>query len=279
MKTKRYRWQIRSLLFGFIFLAPPSTIASFDEGLHGARQGALAQTICAIPNTIENMSFNPAAIWTTSKLTSHLFYSNPFGLPDVKTGSLFTTFSRNLLTIGFGYSTFGNEIYNESTTSFATALKFNEAIFLGANIRYGRLNIAGYGNAGTFLLDGGVLIRIMDQLYWGSTVRNISNSKIGQTAEDLAQLIATGIHYKPTNLISVNIDLAKEIRFPADLRTGIEIQPHNNLILRVGLSSEPQKMAAGLGLDFGNHGIDYGFNSHSELGHTHLFSAWFKLFE
>ena len=279
MITKRNRWQIRSLLFWSIYFVPASVLASFDEGLHGARQGAMANAICAMPNTIENMSLNPAGIWSTSKLTSHFFYSKPFDLPDVKTGSLFTTLSQKLITLGFGLSSFGNEHYNESTGSFAAAYKINETLFLGGNMRYGHLNIASYGETGAFMFDAGILISVIPQLFWGSTIRNISNSKIGQTKEELPQLIATGLHYKPVNQLAVNFDVAKEIRFPADFRTGVEYHPHKSLFLRAGLSSEPQKITAGIGLDFGYLGIDYGYNSHSVLGHTHLFSTWIKFFK
>lgn len=277
MNTKRKGLHFRSLLFGLLFFLPISIFASFDEGLHGARQGALAQTICAMPNTIENISFNPAAIWTTSKLSSHFFYSKPYDLPNVKTGTFFATLSQKPLTMGFGFTTFGNENYNESTLSFATSFKVNESLFLGGTVRYGHLDIKGYGNTGTVLFDGGVLIRVFPQLYWGSTIRNMTNSKMGETDEELAQFMATGLHYKPAPPIAANIDIVKEIRYPVDVRTGVEFQLHKNLILRTGLSSNPQKISAGLGFDFKQMGIDYGFNSHSVLGFTHLFSVWFKL--
>ena len=265
----------RSRIFLCLCLLPSLLFAVFEDGNLGARSGGMANSICARPQTVENISLNPAAIFTLNRLHAHFNYSNPYNLPELNSSNIYLASGFQSFTLAVGIHSFGNEIYTENLGTFALAFHALDNITIGGAIRYGSLDIKGYGQAGAVLFDAGLLIELMDSLHWGSAIRNLSDSKIGQTGEQLPETILTGLNFSPIHQLSVSLDIAKDVSFPAEFRAGAEFNPFQMLILRAGISTEPQRMSAGFGLNFSFGGIDYGYNSHSDLGITHLFSIWF----
>lgn len=275
MIDERHFVDFRSQIFLCLCLLPSLLLAVFEDGNLGARSGGMANAICARPQTVENIALNPAAIFIPNRLYSHFNYSNPYNLPELNSSNIYLASAIQSVTLAIGIHSFGNEKYSENMGTLAFAFQALDNITIGSAISYGSLDIKGYGQAGSVLFDAGLLIELMESLYWGSAVRNLSESKIGQTEEQLPQIILTGLNFAPVRQLSVSLDIAKDTGFPAEFRAGVQYNPFRLFTLRSGISTEPQRMTAGFGLNFNFGGIDYGYNSHSDLGITHMFSVWF----
>jgi hypothetical protein len=81
----------------------------------------------------------------------------------------------------------------------------------------------------------------------------------------------------PATGLILNMDIFKDIDFPAELRVGIEYRILNRLALRTGMTTQPDNFSAGLGLSFSYFAVDYAMTSHPDLGITHQFGIQFQL--
>ncbi len=277
----KYERRIRLFRSGLIFFLSSLvflsqvTFAAFEDLATGSRSAGLAGAFVAVPRSAENLLTNPAAISVLNGISVHLFYTKPFGLTEMKQGNASVIFPFSGKSFGCGVQSFGNDKYGENTFYAGLSAPISKSIFVGSTIRYANLNISGYGSAGTFIVDFGAWVKLAPSVYWGTSVKNIANAKIGRSGEELPQAITTGFMLSPINKFSMTIDLNKDTRFPVDIRSGTEYRPLNILAIRVGVAGDPQIFAAGFSVKFKNIRIDYAFTNHSELGFTHLFSLTF----
>ncbi|NOY60688.1 MAG: hypothetical protein GXO75_17415 [Calditrichaeota bacterium] len=263
------------LLFSIFIISSHRTFAAFEDLAKGARSTGFAGAFVAVPGSAENILLNPAAISFLNGLTVHLFYTKPFGLAEINHGNVSVIFPWSTTSFGFGVQSFGNDKYSENTFYAALSVSIFRNIFVGSTIRSANLNISGYGHTGTFVVDFGVWAKLAPSVYWGTSIKNIANAKIGKSQEELPQAMTTGFMLSPIKQFSLTIDMNKDTRFPADIRSGAEYRLLKRLALRAGIGSAPQRFAAGFGVGFNKFRIDYCFTNHSELGFTHLFSLTF----
>ena len=127
------------------------------------------------------------------------------------------------------------------------------------------------------MLDVGLLLQLSPKWKWGVSTRNLTQSEIGKDNEPLPQIFQTGISVKILDIIRLNCDAYKDVRFPLDMRCGAEFRPFQNLLVRLGFGTEPTRLATGMGLSLGKLRWDYAFYTHSDLGLTHQMSVSFFL--
>lgn len=252
------------------------SFAAFENMPAGARVSGFADAAAAF-HYYENLYYNPAGMWLDSGAQIGALNGKLFGLDDLQHNSVTGVFHLQRLTVGLGIQTFGNNNYRESTACIGICTKVNQAFYAGAALRYASLAIKGYGQAGAFLVDIGGQVRLAPQLYWGWAVRNINYAVIGQCREKLPQSIITGIQLCPVKAVTLNMDLYKDIRFPAEYRSGIEIDLLTRFQVRSGIATAPSRVTAGFGLKVSHIQIDYAFNTHPYLKLTHLFSLLFTI--
>jgi len=264
------------LLFSILIISSQWTLAAFEDLAKGARSAGLAGAFVAVPGSAENLLSNPAALSVLNGISIHLFYTKPFGLAEMKHGNVSVILPFFKKNFGFGAQSFGNDKYGENTLYAGFSAPIFKSLFIGSTIRYANLNISGYGRAGTFIIDLGAWAKLAPSVYWGTSVKNIANAKIGRSGEELPQAMTTGFMLSPISQFSITIDLNKDTRFPLDICSGAEYRPLKVFALRVGVASDPQIFAAGFSVKFKNIRLDYAFTNHSELGFTHLFSLTFN---
>lgn len=278
MKCERRKKFIRSafiLFFLMIMFSSRMSRAAFEDLAAGARSAGFAGAFVAVPRSAEDLLINPAAISVLNGISVHLFYTKPFGLAEMKQGNVSAIFPFSGKSLGLGAQSFGNDKYGESLFCAGFSAPIFKDLFLGSTVRYASLKISGYGSAGTFIFDLGVWAKLAPSVYWGTSVKNITDSKIGRSGEELPQSMTTGFMLSPISQFSMTFDLNKDTRFPLDIRFGAEYRPLKILALRAGIAGDPQVFAAGFSVKLLNIRIDYAFTSHSELGFTHLFSLTF----
>ena len=266
------------LLFMFlIILCIPAAHAGFEDLPVGARSNAFAGACVALANDPEALYINPAGLSQIEAFGTTLFYARPYGLKELAYGSLSAVVPTRGISLGMSIQSYGNSVYKENTFSSAVAHQLSRHLMIGATIRYAHLSIRRYGSSGTVALDVGLLLHLNPNWKWGFSSRNLNRSKIGQEHEPLPQIFQTGFSVKIADLIRLNCDVYKDVRFPLELRCGAEARPIQNLLLRLGFGTEPSRLAAGMGLFFGKLRWDYAFYTHSDLGLSHQMSISFFL--
>ena len=113
---------------------------------------------------------------------------------------------------------------------------------------------------------------ISQKLTWGFLTKNINRANIGKSDEELPQSFKSGLSVTPVADLIVNFEIFKDIRFPEEIRFGVEFQPIPKLALRTGTATNPSRFSAGFGVSVNQFTIDYAFFTHNDLGLTHQFS-------
>jgi hypothetical protein len=247
--------------------------AAFEDLAVGSRYNAYAGACVALADDPEALYINPAGLSQINAYSATLFYARPFGLKELAYGSLSAITPIRNFSVGIGIQNYGNSVYQENTFSFALARQLTQHCMIGATIRYAHLAIKKYGSTGALVLDTGLLLQLSPRWKWGISTRNLNHAAIGQDNEPLPQVFQTGISVKILDILQFNCDAYKDVRFPLDIRCGAEAQPLQSLLVRVGVGTEPTRLAAGMGLLLGKLRWDYAFYTHSDLGLTHLMSV------
>ena len=272
----------------FMLLAASANAGIFDDRYPSPRISAMGGAGVAVANDVWAAYYNPAglpqlrqpAIATSYlKLFNVTFLRNFFGaaaypLPE-KYGSVSVSFQyfgvnykdTNLsgeytLALSHGFNLL-KDIH--SSLSFGYSLKAYHWN-LGESLVWGDL-----GSATTFGLDVGLMASIYSRTYLGVYVLNINTPQIGAyTKHDLPQRIVVGISYRPYDGVTTSLDMNRTIGTgDMQLWGGAEFNVLRSIYLRLGGTTNPSRLTAGVGLKFAQFNLDYAILTHSELGETH----------
>ena len=263
------------MIFFAVFICSP-LFAAFEDTNTSARSEGLAGAAVARTMGAESLFRNPAAMLANGAVfDSYLFITKPFNMAELNLGAGALQVTRKRYAVGVGIKYFGNSIYRENQFYLAAALRATNRLIVGLDVRYATLAIKHYGQAGTVVIDFGVIAELHKNVTWGFAVKNVNYAAIGRAREQLPHILSTGISIKAASHFLFSADLYKDARFTTDARFGLEYTPLKMLSLRVGTALEPSRIGAGFSLNFMHFRIDYAFKSHIDLGAAHLFSIDF----
>lgn len=256
-----------------IFTAASAAFCGFEQTETGARSRGLACAFSGLSDDPYSIYFNPAGL---ARLTSGRFSVSAvpgmYGFRELSVTSALAALPTRLGTFAIGVRRYGFELYREMITSAAYAVRAGDDIALGVTFNLLSLAIENYGSASTIGLDAGVQVRILEQLMWGLSAKNINAPTIGSSSEEIARSFRTGIVYCPVKTVALSAELSKEARFAPSEHLGIEYWPVGEFALRFGASSEPPVYAGGFAVRLAPFQIDYAFTTHQELGWIHEIS-------
>jgi len=261
-----------------LFVAAQSAFSAFEHTAGGALSISMGGAAAALMNDPWSATANPGNLPSIAERTLGMFYSpQPYGLTELSTGSLALVQPLSFGSVGLFASRYGFSLYRETEWALSFGLPLVDRLDAGVGICYNVLSIEGYGTAGTLGINAGILIRLTDDLRWGTFATNVNAPRIGEIRERLPQTFATGVAFQPVEEAVLALDLFKDVRFPMELRFGVEYAPVALLRLRAGTGTEPSSLSAGAGLRYDFVGLDYAFTAHPELGVTHQISLLLDL--
>lgn len=233
----------------------------------GARAAALGGAATALSGEAWGYA-NPAA-WSTLPGRFVGFYATQaFGLSELRLGAAQYAEPMRLGTVALGARTFGFEDYRETHVNAGFARGFrlgtSRRFHLGVSARYHRVSIPEYGAAGTVELSVGWLVNVLPSLDAGFQATNLHMPELG--GDELPRTLSLGLSYAPLDELRVVVDAYKDVRFPLSIRSGIEVRPVEVLFLRVGATTEPSRLTAGVGVRLGALMADVAAERHEVLG-------------
>lgn len=246
------------------------TQASFDQK-KGARPIGMGGAFTAVANTGDALYYNPAGLWVINSFHTQMFYSAPFNMPDLSTVACNLTYPTAYGNGTFNVETYGFDLYRETSVGIAYSQAYRKKLLFGLVLNYNHLAIKRGGHAGTFGADIGLLYKPHDHLAVGMMAKNINRPELG--GDPLPQVFCAGAAYTGLSPLTVSMDLYKDVRYPADLRLGVEYVFLKRLYVRTGFSTKPSHFTGGFGFDFGMGVIDYAFYTTGDLGVTHAVST------
>jgi hypothetical protein len=265
---------IISIFYLGLFIHAKVLHASFDTK-KGARPLGMGGAFVGAANSGDAFYYNPAGLWLINNPHTTAFYSVPFNIADLTTSAFNFTYPGRFGNATVNFESYGFDLYRETTLGFAYSRSFAKKLICGIVLNYDHLAIKNGGSAGTVGADVGFLFKPHEKVTIGFSSRNINGPQLAR--DKLPQVFTLGASWQALAHLTVNSDVYKDVKFPADIRVGAEYVIFGKLFLRAGMASEPSRFSVGMGFDFGAGCIDYAFYTHPDLGVTHAVSLSFHL--
>jgi hypothetical protein len=265
-----------------ILLAVPAVLqvssASFEREGEGARIAALGGAGVALPGDPWGFLINPAcSMPARARSIGFVHAPSSFGLRELSRSGFVCLESGALGSIAVSGIRFGFDLYRELSFGLSFGAEIAPGFRAGAAVHFFRITIQGYGSAWTLGTDVGLLWAPSGDVQIGFTATNVNAPAIGRAREKLPQTIGVGTVYAPFPGLLVVCDLVKDIRFPPELRFGIEYSPVEPVALRAGAGRDPSTFGGGLGIALDLLVLDYSVVRHEALGFTHRIGVTVRL--
>jgi hypothetical protein len=259
---------MNKLFVVFFFLI--STINLFSQSIRSAGMGC---AYTALSNDVFSNIINPAG---TSKIgdrsISAAISPSPYGLNELQTMYIGYAEPFTFGNIQITVSSYGFDLFKKYITSICYAKTFINNFSLGLNLHYDYYNIKNYGSSGLFGVDIGTMIDIISGLNWGMSLSNINSPELGNDNDKTEQLFKMGLSYSPIKEFIMDIDIQKDLKYPANICFGFDYHIASPFSIRAGINTEPAQYSFGFGLLYLNFILDYAIILHNELGASHMFS-------
>ncbi|WP_289030322.1 hypothetical protein [uncultured Algoriphagus sp.] len=242
---------------------------------HGARMVALGKMRVHLPDTWSYFN-NIGALDRTSYTGIVVGYDHRYNLKELSTFSLAGSFRNTWGTFGAGISRFGGPLLNQQTLGVGYSNTLGISSF-GIKLEWAQTQIEGFGSAGGLVVSIGGVTELSPSLFLGAHISNINRGKISPESESrLPTSVQLGLHYVPSESLSLLLEFEKDILQDPIVKAGIEYRMKEWVILRTGVNSQPAKIFAGFGIQKESYGFDYSYGNQSALGNTHHLSLFYR---
>lgn len=234
----------------------------------GARSAGLGATSITFTD-VYSVYNNPGAFGALEKTAVGVNYENRYLLKELSTQALaFGYHTDKNGNFGLHFQQYGFELYREMQVGLSYGLKLFNRFYGGFGLNFHRIHLAeNYGNRNTASGSIGVLYKATDNLHFGVRVLNLSRTKLADDQDErLPTTFGMGITYYFSENVLWNIEAEKTIVQPLNIKTGLEIHPHEILYLRLGVNSYPFQSSFGFGLNLDQLQFDLATTWHSTLG-------------
>lgn len=205
-------------------------------------------------------------------------YDHRLGLNELTTlAAGITVPTENVGILGIGISNYGGALFNQQQIGLGLAKQLGLAS-LGIKINYFQTNIEGFGRSARPVLELGGTAELIPGVYFGAHIYNFTRAAISKANLNyLPTIVKTGISYRPSDNLMVNIETEKELYSPARFKAGIAYNFEEKFWARTGISSQPNNLFFGIGFRPRRFQVDYALSRNYLLGFTHHFSLNYNL--
>lgn len=264
------------LIIAFVFLLK-SNAAQFEYPV-GARSGALGDASSTFVD-IWSAFNNQAGLAYLSSFTAGVNYENRFLLPELGLKSVAFAMPYKGTVFALSASSFGYNLYSENKYGFALAKAFGEKVSAGVQLDYLNMHIAeGYGNAGLFTAEIGLLIKPLKNLVISAHVFNPVRRKIDDyNNERITTIMKCGASYTFSEKLLLAIEVVKDNLQDAQFKAGLEYHIVKEMYLRAGMGTNPSRISFGIGLNLKKLRIDIASSYHPVLGYSPQLSLLYPI--
>lgn len=260
--------RILTLFFVVLWMLPAGRLSAQVSMEGGARSAAMGGATTALTGEVWGYT-NPASWATLPGRAVSFFATEAFGLSELRLGAVHYAQPFSSGTFALGARTFGFEAFRETHFNLGFARGFRSgttrSFNLGLNLRYHRVSIPVYGEAGALGIGLGGLVSVLSNMDVGFQFTNLHRPELAE-GEELPRTLAIGVAYAPLETVRVVVDAYKDVRFPVSVRGGVEVQPVPVLYLRAGGATKPARFSAGAGFRLGRIAADIAGEHHEVLG-------------
>ena len=279
-----------------IFSGASAQVAS-EHLYYGPSSLSMAGSDIAIPQKSWSIFVNPAGIAEQKTLSLVASSESLFG-QDYFSHSLFGVQFRLASVGSFGLSVEDFSVdYNGNSLSTETAIGIHQGITLNSDrnstisfgygiksytVDYGSsAGVTGDGSDGIDLgsqssmgVDIGLLASLAERIRFGAKAFNINSPTLGDanSSVSLPQRAQVGIAFSPYDLVWTTAALTKSSGHPTHFHGGMSYHILDNVFLRAGVMTNPNRFAIGFEILVKKMRINYAFMTHPVLPLSHQIS-------
>jgi hypothetical protein len=250
------------ILFSFTGFCFPA----FSPLPAGARINGIGQTSGFMKPSPFSPLIIPAALGRLNRSVAGMHHTRLFGLKEL---SQFTCALNILSPVGgfaLGGQRFGSQKYGESCIHAGWGNAVTSVLSAGIMAHLGQLVINDI-TKNVWWLDLGLIYSLSANFLIGFSASNINHQRIA-LHEPLPQQTLVSLSCSPTDQLICTLEWIKEVRFPMEIRGGIEYC-FPVIAIRAGFTDSPGRMTFGTGVSLNGCRLDYALVYHSLLGNTH----------
>lgn len=166
----------------------------------------------------------------------------------------------------------------EYEASLAYSRHLGKAVALGIQFNAFGLHIPGNGHISLLTPELGLLLRLTNRLQAGLHIRNPALVKMRKAAPyRMAAMYEAGIGYEVASKVLVCLQLSGQEQLPWSALAGVQYNPVDRLLLRLGMETGQQMGYIGAGFSFEGLRLDLMARYHPQLGVSPGFSLLAQL--
>lgn len=236
--------------------------------------------ISLLPADFWSVFNNQAGLATQNNWALGFAYDSYLGLDknlSLKSGAFLIP--TNSGTFGLTLNYFGYRAYNEQKIGLAYGKSLGENFSAGLQIDYLSISIGDdYGHAGAFTFEIGFIAKLSSTLQIASHIYNPFMVKLGKINPVITPAIfkfATA--YKIDKDMLLLAEYEQGIDMHGILKFGMEYHLIDQIFVRGGLSTNPNRFSFGIGLNINGFNIDFGTSYHQILGFSPKAAMYYRL--
>ena len=267
------------LLFIILLFNVQSTLAGNENYLTGARSSGMAHASVTLYD-VWSANQNQAGLAYVDQLSAGLYYENRFLLKETGIKAGVVAIPTKSGTFGVSVVNFGYKNYNEGKYGIAYGRKLGENVSAGLQLNYISTFFGDvtYGRKNGFTAEIGVRARIVNQLFVGAHIYNITRTKLADyNNEYVPTVFRLGMEYRFSEKTFLVVEAQQDIEHRVILKTGFEYGINSTLYLRGGVATNPFSNSFGVGLKLKNLDLDISSAYHYVLGFSPQVSLSYKM--
>lgn len=248
-----------------LFVGIPTEV--FPQISMGARGAALGHATTAIDSYDWALFSNPAMLNSESPRLGFYGIRN-YGFSEITDISAFGSVPTKFGTGALGIHRYGGDLFNETRIRFGYKNVWQNLHF-GFALNYNHIAFGGpYGSGGALGVDLGIAAEITSELWLGAKATNVNRPSYDFQSyeEDLIRDLSIGMSYMLAERALFTFDVYKDVKFPVSYRGGVEVTVIENLVARVGITTEPVTYSFGFGYGRGFWQVDLVVQKDQNLG-------------
>jgi hypothetical protein len=251
-----------------VLLSISSTLSAQVLPQFGARSLGMGGTSLTI-NDVYSVYNNPGAFGALEQTAVGINYENRFLLAELSTQSLsFSYHHENAGNFGLHFQQYGFNLYREFQGGLTYGRQLADHFYGGMSVQFHSIQLGeNYGTRNTASGSIGIFYEASEDLNFGFRVQNVSRTILAEyDNERLPTRFGLGMSYAFSEKLMWTLEAEKPILHPVNIKSGLEIQPHEIVYLRFGVNSYPFQSTFGFGLEFGKLAFDMAAIWNNQLG-------------
>ncbi len=254
----------------YAFLLPaPAARAAFEPvpqspWLAGGAASAL------FPRCALSLCANPASPGLLEGPSASFAAARPFGLRSLDRAALAASVPRGGMCFQTAVLASGDDSYDEWTFKGGVSARLMSHLVGGLSLSWHRLSIRGFGSAGGFSADAGLVARPLRGVLVGASAGGFVRSGLGDTGDPVVpRTISVSAGVVPLERLSAAAGLSFQEGLDPEAAFTLRYSPSSVLAVGVDILSGPPRFGVSIALGTGPLEFQYGLSEHPDLGSTH----------